>query len=63
MKMGNIREGSIWRYQAFLVTLPTMLWKKLFWTYFQNVMPLSSFQMLKIAIDLNRLIMPLRKLL
>ena len=63
MKMGNIREGSIWRYQVFLVTLPTMLWKKLFWTYFQNVMPLSSFQMLKIAIDLNRLIMPLRKLL
>ena len=63
MKMGNIQEGSIWRYQAFLVTLPTMLWKKLFWTYFQNVMPLSSFQMLKIAIDLNRLIMPLRKLL
>ena len=42
MKMSNIQEGSVWRYQAFLVTSPTMLWKKLFWTYFQNVLPLST---------------------
>ena len=27
--MSNIREGSVWRYQAFLIASPAMLWKKL----------------------------------
>ena len=61
MKMSNIR--GVWRYQAFLVTSPAVLWKKLFWTYFQNVMPLTTLQMLKIAIDSYQLKIPLRKLL
>ena len=63
MKTSNIRERSVWRYQAFLVTSPTMRKKKQFWAYFQNVMPLSTLQILKITIDSNRLIMPLRMLL
>ena len=57
--MRNIREG----YQAFLAASPRVLWKNFFWTYLRNVIPLSTLQMLKIAIDSNRLKIPLRKLL
>ena len=60
MHMSNIREGSVWTYQAFLVVSMTLLWKKLFWTYFQKLMPLSNLQTLKIVIALSWPIMPLK---
>ena len=62
IKMSNIREGSVWRYQTSLVASTTILWKKQFWTYFRNSMPL---QMSKIVMKIysNWLLMPLRKLL
>ena len=60
MHMSNIREGSVWTYQAFLVVSTTLLWKKLFWTYFQKLMPLSNLQTLKIVIALSWPVMPLK---